>query len=118
MEMSQAVDTLAALAQSNRLTIFRLLVQAGPDGVPSGQIARALNAPANTTSANLAVLARAGLIRPRRDSRFIHYSADFNRMGELLAYLVEDCCAGRPEVCRGLPGRSSAELLACGGDAA
>lgn len=118
METSQAVAALAALAQPSRLTIFRMLVQAGPEGAPSGEIARALEAPANTTSANLAVLARAGLIRSRRESRFIRYSADFDRMGELLAYLVEDCCAGCPEICHALAAGPVGELRACGGASA
>lgn len=99
MENDNAVTTLSALAQESRLSVFRLLVKAGPDGLAAGEIARKLNTAANTMSAQLLVLSNAGLIRARRDGRSIIYTADFDKMGALLLFLTEDCCGGRPEVC-------------------
>jgi DNA-binding transcriptional ArsR family regulator len=99
METGHAVKRLAALAQDSRLAVFRLLVRAGPAGVAAGDIARALRIAPNTLSAQLTVLANAGLIGGRRDGRSIIYRADFDGMSELLLYLVEDCCEGRPEMC-------------------
>jgi len=99
MESMQAIEAFSALASPARLAIFRLLVQAGPEGVRSGDIAEAIAAPANTTSSHLAVLSRAGLLTSRRDSRAIYYAADYDRTRALLAFLVEDCCGGRAEIC-------------------
>ena len=99
MEPATAVKRLSALAQESRLAVFRLLIQAGREGVPAGDIARSLDIPANTLSAQLNILANAGLITSRRDGRSIIYTADFDGMSELLVYLMEDCCGGRPEVC-------------------
>jgi DNA-binding transcriptional ArsR family regulator len=99
MEFELAVRRLSALAQEARLGAFRLLVKAGPEGLAAGDIARATGVAANTLSAQLAVLANAGLVRSRRRGRSIIYSADYERMGELLVFLTEDCCQGRPEVC-------------------
>ena len=96
MELNDAIGALGALAQETRLMAFRLLVRAGPAGVPAGQIARALDIPAATMSFHLAHLARAGLISPRRDGRSIIYAADFAGMRGLIDYLSEDCCAGWP----------------------
>lgn len=97
--MMQAVERFSALASPARLAVFRLLVQAGVDGVRAGEVAEAISAPANTTSNHLAVLSRAGLIQARRDGRSIVYSADYDATRDLIGYLIEDCCAGRPEVC-------------------
>jgi len=99
MESQNAIESLAALAHAGRLAVFRLLVQAGPEGVPAGEIARSLETPANTMSTQLAILTRAGLIRSRRESRSVIYTADCQSITGLLAFLVEDCCQGRPEVC-------------------
>ena len=99
MEVFEAVARLSALAQEARLEVFRLLVKAGPDGVPAGEIARTLQTPANTTSAQLLVLSNAGLIRARRQGRSIIYSVDFSSMRDLLMFLTEDCCGGRAEIC-------------------
>lgn len=99
MEPRAAIDALSAIAHTGRLAIFRLLVQAGPDGLAAGDVARAVGSLANTLSANLNVLAGAGLVRSRRDGRSIIYRADYDRMSELLAFLMEDCCAGKPEIC-------------------
>jgi ArsR family transcriptional regulator, arsenate/arsenite/antimonite-responsive transcriptional repressor len=95
MEMSDAVKALGALAQSSRLSIFRLLVQAGQAGMAAGSIGEKLDLPPATLSFHLAGLARAGLIQSRQDGRFVIYSADFDGMGRLLAYLTEDCCGGK-----------------------
>ena len=99
MESSSAIDAFAALASPARLAMFRLLVQAGPEGVRSGDIAEAIGAPANTASSHLAVLSRAGLATSRRDSRAIYYAADYGAIRDLLAFLMEDCCGGRAEIC-------------------
>lgn len=99
METSAAVESLSALAHEGRLKVFRMLVTAGPDGLAAGEIARRLGTPPNTLSANLTLLTQAGLAQSRRDGRSIIYSARFDRMGELMAFLVEDCCGGAAEVC-------------------
>jgi DNA-binding transcriptional ArsR family regulator len=99
METTAAVKRLSALAQDARLEVFRLLVKAGPDGLPAGEIARSLDTPANTMSAQLLVLSNAGLIRARRDGRSIIYAIDYPAMSDLLVFLTEDCCAGRTEIC-------------------
>jgi len=93
--MKQAVQALGALAQETRLSIFRLLVQAGPEGMAAGSIGEKLDLPPATLSFHLAGLTRAGLARSRQDGRFVIYSADFEGMGRLLAYLTEDCCSGK-----------------------
>jgi len=94
METNDALDTLAALAQPSRLAIFRLLVQAGPDGLGVGDIRDHLDLPGATLTAHLNVLRRAGLVQDRRDGRNICCFADFARMNALLGYLTENCCAG------------------------
>jgi len=94
MQTTQAVDKLAALAQETRLRIFRLLVEAGPDGLNASAIADALALPAATLSFHVAHLARAGLVAARQESRFIFYSASFPAMDELIAYLTDNCCQG------------------------
>lgn len=100
MIKNEALDALAALGQETRLDVFRLLVRAGPEGVPAGDIADRLGAVQNTMSAHLKVLAQAGLIAARRDGRSVRYSADMTGFRDLLAYLMEDCCNGAPELCR------------------
>jgi DNA-binding transcriptional ArsR family regulator len=99
IEAPAAVAALSALAHPGRLEVFRLLVRAGPEGMPAGEIARATGSLANTLSTNLNVLSGAGLAASRRDGRSIIYSAAYDRMRELLAFLMEDCCAGAPEIC-------------------
>tara|TARA_R110002072_G_scaffold246235_6_gene405481 strand:- start:328 stop:690 length:363 start_codon:yes stop_codon:yes gene_type:complete len=99
MEISLAVLRLSALAQANRLAVFRLLVKAGKTGLAAGEIARRLEVAPNTLSAQLTVLANAGLVESRRDGRSIIYTAAFAQMGELIVYLVEDCCQGDPGIC-------------------
>lgn len=100
MEKRNALAALAALGQETRLDIFRQLVRAGPGGVPAGEVATRLGAVQNTVSAHLKVLAQAGLIRPERDGRIVRYVADMTGFRDLLAYLMEDCCDGAPEMCR------------------
>lgn len=99
MEPTTAVAALSALAHEGRLEIFRLLVRAGAEGMAAGDIARATDARPNTLSSNLAILSHAGLAVSRREGRSIIYAAAYGRMRELLAFLVEDCCAGKPEIC-------------------
>ena len=99
MDTDDAVAALSALAQPTRLRVFRRLVQAGLDGLPAGAIAEAENVPHNTMSSHLAILARAGLVSSRRESRSIIYAADLKGTSALLSYLVANCCAGHPEVC-------------------
>ena len=93
--MTQAVDALAALAQETRLKIYRLLVEAGPQGLPAGRIGEELDLPPATLSFHLAHLARAGLAQGRQDGRFVIYNADFRNMNALVGYLTENCCGGR-----------------------
>ena len=100
MDKSDAIEALHALAQETRLGVFRLLVKRGADGMAAGDIADALGVRQNTMSANLAVLARAGMIRSEREGRVIRYFAEFDGMRALLAFLMEDCCGGRPELCK------------------
>ena len=99
MESETAIKRLSALAQDSRLAVFRLLIQAGAAGVAAGDIARALDITPNTLSAQLNLLANAGLVASRRDGRSIIYVANYDAMSELLLYLMADCCQGRPEVC-------------------
>jgi ArsR family transcriptional regulator, arsenate/arsenite/antimonite-responsive transcriptional repressor len=99
MEMNQAIEALAALAQESRLKVFRLLVHQGPSGMAAGDIARALNVPANTLSSHLAVLSRAGLIASRKEGRSVIYAMDVAGTRALLSFLVEDCCRAERDVC-------------------
>lgn len=92
MKLNNVVEALTALAQENRLRIFRLLVQAGPEGLAAGRIAEKLKLAPATLSFHIKELARAGLVQSRQEGRFIFYSTDFNRMNALVAYLTENCC--------------------------
>jgi ArsR family transcriptional regulator, arsenate/arsenite/antimonite-responsive transcriptional repressor len=98
MDKQKTLDALAALSQEVRFDVFRLLVQAGPDGLPAGEIARRMHARQNTMSTNLAILARAGLISSTRDGRSIRYAADFSGMRAVIDSLLRDCCGGVPEI--------------------
>lgn len=98
MDISAAVIQLSALAQEGRLAVFRLLVRAGHDGLPAGEIAAALGTVQNTLSAQLAVLSQAGLVRSERRGRSIIYFARYDQISQLLIYLMEDCCQGRTEI--------------------
>ena len=111
MEPQAAVGALSALAHPGRLEVFRLLVRAGSAGMAAGDIARATGSLANTLSANLNVLAGAGLVGSRREGRSIIYAAGYERMRELLAFLMEDCCGGSAEICA--PLAAIVERAAC-----
>ena len=99
MESTAAIDACAALAQPTRLEAFRRLVRAGPEGLPAGGVAQALGVPANTMSTHLAILERAGLVASRREGRLVYYSAALDQVRALIGFLLEDCCAGNPDVC-------------------
>lgn len=99
MKANDAIDALAALAQETRLVVFRLLVRQGPDGLAAGAIADTLGIPAPTLSFHLGQLSAAGLVDSRRVGRSIIYAANYGGMRDLLAFLIEDCCQGRPELC-------------------
>lgn len=95
MKNADAVSALAALAQDHRLAAYRLLVQAGPEGMAAGAVAEKLSLPASSLSFHLAHLNRAGLITQRRDGRSLIYAADFDRMNRLVGFLTDNCCGGR-----------------------
>jgi len=99
MEITSAVTSLGALAQETRLSIFRLLVEAGPEGVSAGRIGDTLEVPAATLSFHLKELARAGLVSTRQERQFIYYAVDFERMADLMTFLTQNCCRGMPEKC-------------------
>lgn len=99
MDDSQTVVALAALAQEHRLRIFRLLVKEGPSGMPAGEIAEEVGISATNVSFHLKELDRAGLLRATRQGRYIRYAVHVEGMRQLLTYLTEDCCQGRPELC-------------------
>jgi ArsR family transcriptional regulator len=99
MEKTDAVSALAALAQDSRLDVFRLLVQAGPDGLPAGEIANALRLAPNTLTFHFDRLRAAGLVTVRRDGRQMIYAARFETMNALLGYLTQNCCGGAADTC-------------------
>ncbi len=99
MKKPDALAALAALAQENRLDVFRLLVEAGPDGMPAGAVAEKLKLAPNTLTFHFDRLREAGLVTVRREGRQMIYAAQFERMNALLGYLTENCCQGRPEDC-------------------
>lgn len=117
MNPSEAVNALAALAHPARLEVFRLLVKAGAEGLAAGDVARSAGCRPNTLSTNLGILAGVGLVASRRQGRSIIYTAGYDRMRELLAFLMEDCCGGKPEICGPLvelaSRRCAAEGRAC-----
>jgi ArsR family transcriptional regulator, arsenate/arsenite/antimonite-responsive transcriptional repressor len=99
MDSENVILALAALAQSTRLDVFRLLVRHEPDGLSAGDIARELVVPHNTMSGHLGILSRAGLARSERRSRSIIYRADLDRLREVMTFLLKDCCGGHPGLC-------------------
>jgi ArsR family transcriptional regulator len=99
MERNEAIAALAALAQDSRLDTYRLLVSAGPDGLPAGEVAARLGLPPNTLSFHFDRLRQAGLVTVRREGRSMIYAARFDTMNALIGYLTEHCCGGRPELC-------------------
>jgi ArsR family transcriptional regulator len=100
MKKQDALTALAALAQDNRLDVFRLLVQAGPDGMAAGAVAAALDLAPNTLTFHFDRLRLAGLVTVHREGRSMIYSARFETMNELLEFLTENCCGGAPENCK------------------
>jgi DNA-binding transcriptional ArsR family regulator len=99
MESEDAILALAALAQSTRLDVFRLLVKQEPEGLAAGDIARVLAVPQNTMSSHLAILSRAELVSAQRFGRSIVYRADLTRFQAVVLFMLRDCCDGRPEIC-------------------
>jgi ArsR family transcriptional regulator, arsenate/arsenite/antimonite-responsive transcriptional repressor len=99
MKKSTVIAALSSLAHETRLEVFRILVQKGPEGLPAGQIGDRLGLPSPTLSFHLNHLRHAGLVSSRRESRSIIYTADYKTMNGLMAYLTENCCGGRPEIC-------------------
>lgn len=96
MEKTDAVMALSALAQDNRLDVFRLLVQAGPDGMPAGAVAEALDLAPNTLTFHFDRLRTAGLVTVRREGRSMIYAARYETMNDLLGFLTDNCCGGVP----------------------
>jgi ArsR family transcriptional regulator, arsenate/arsenite/antimonite-responsive transcriptional repressor len=103
MEKNNVVAALAALAQDNRLDVFRLLVQAGPEGMAAGAVATALDLAPNSLTFHFDRLRQAGLVTVRREGRSMIYAARFDTMNELLGFLTENCCGGAPEKCAPAP---------------
>ncbi len=99
MKKREALAALAALAQENRLDVFRLLVEAGPEGLPAGGVAETLELAPNTLTFHFDRLREAGLVTVRRDGRLMIYAAQFGRMNALIGYLTENCCQGPSERC-------------------
>jgi ArsR family transcriptional regulator len=99
MEMTDAVLALSGLAQESRLTIFRHLVQVGPEGESAGSLATRFGLPAATLSFHLSQLCQCGLLRAQREGRRIVYSADYDGMNRLMCFLTDNCCGGRKELC-------------------
>lgn len=111
MKDQEAIEALSALAHPTRLRVFKLLVQAGPQGVPAGDIARQVGVPVTTMSTHLGILSRAGVIRPSRQSRIVYYALDDSGTRDLFAFLMADCCGGRPDLCQ--PVFAATDLACC-----
>ena len=99
MEIKRAVAALSSLAQESRLKIFRMLVEAGPEGMPAGIIAEKMKIPANTLSFHIKELANAGLVKSRKVGRSVIYEMHTKNIGVLMSFLTEDCCQGHPDLC-------------------
>ena len=112
MEMKEALIALSALAQETRLEVFRLLMRAGPSGLPAGAVAERIGVQPATLSFHLRELERAGLLTARRESRQIFYAPSFRGMRALLAFLTEDCCGGHPDICTAPPAGGRVAQLA------
>jgi DNA-binding transcriptional ArsR family regulator len=112
MNKQDAVTILAALAQGNRLDVFRLLVEAGPKGMPAGHIGASLRLPPNALTFHLDRLREAGLVTSRRDGRSMIYAAQFEAMNSLVSYLTDHCCQGRPDLCKLKVGKSARRAAA------
>jgi DNA-binding transcriptional ArsR family regulator len=99
MKIREALTALSALAQETRLSIFRLLVESGPDGISAGRIGDMLKVPAATLSFHLKELAHAGLISSRQDKQFIYYAANYEEIANVMTFLTQNCCQGMPQAC-------------------
>ncbi len=100
MDVIVALEALAALSNETRLWVFRLLVQAGPEGMTAGEISEHLSSRQNTMSSHLKLLSQAGLVKSHREGRHVRYRADYDTIKSLILFLMEDCCQGKAEVCR------------------
>lgn len=100
MDLMEALDALSALSNETRLWVFRLLVQAGPEGMTAGEIAEYLSCRQNTMSSHLKFLSQAGLIVNQREGRHVRYRASYDTVRRLVLFLMEDCCQSKAEVCR------------------
>ena len=99
METKSAVASLTALAQETRLSVFRLLVERGPEGMAAGEVGNKLDVPPATLSFHLKELSHAGLVTSRQDGRFVYYAAKFEHMAALMSFLTQNCCRGIPQEC-------------------
>lgn len=99
METKSAVAALAALAQETRLSVFRLLIEAGPEGIAAGEVGQRLEVPPATLSFHLKELSHAGLVTSRQEGRFVYYAANFEHMAALMSFLTQNCCRGMPQEC-------------------
>jgi len=109
MDKRDALTAFDALSQETRLDVLRLLIQAGPEGIPAGEIGERLGVKQNTMSANLKILAQAGLVTTARDGRIIHYRANYKQIQGLMLFLMQDCCGGKTELCQPV-----IDQMACG----
>lgn len=100
MDKSFALSAFDALSQETRLDALRLMIQAGPEGLPAGEIGERLGIRQNTMSVNLKILAQAGLITSARDGRVIRYAASYDAIQGIILFLMKDCCGGRKELCQ------------------
>ena len=100
MDENAAMQAFDALSQETRLRVLRLLIQAGPEGIPAGEIGTAHGVRQNTMSVNLKILAQAGLINSLRDGRVVRYAASYDKISGLILFLLKDCCGGRAELCQ------------------
>ena len=103
METKNAVAALAALAQESRLAVFRLLVQAGPEGMPAGKLSEALSILPSSLSFHLKELTHAGMVSSRQEGRFVIYQANYEAAAALIAFLTENCCHDSGEPCMPVP---------------
>ena len=102
MKQISAIKSLSALAHDGRLSLMRRLIQAGPEGIGAGELAAFANIGATTASAQLLVLSNAGLVNAKRSGRHVTYSTDYSNLRDLMAFLLDDCCGRRAEICCGL----------------
>lgn len=113
IDAQTAMDAFAALSQPTRLATVKLLVRHWPEALSAGAVAEAVGAPPSTLSTHLAILTRAGLVSSRRESRTIFYAAELQGITDLIGFLVEDCCDGRPEICTPVTQTLAAATACC-----